>query len=274
MRPDVALQFELRGPDYERRLRQHRLQARQDLQDTLRAILQTGFGFLNWTASPVRDTVLIELFQQRAVPQHGCLRVSLRGTLTLPDTSMCPVVFEKWIEIMSRVDSMQWEPDTLRRKWGGRLESVLRTVAGQLVEDRLGRLPLNAHVELTLASLQALQAHLAVRPNDINAAPDPRGLEFRLRVVLRDPRPPNPTIDRNAELWFGRCLPHATEDDYVCDITVVIHKGDTLKAGDQGVRELLLRARFDSLRLHLKRYQPATIALGAGGLVGPAEGPR
>jgi hypothetical protein len=250
VRPAVALEVRISGADY--------LPPGPDTQalrlavrDTLRAILGVEFGFVNWnpqTAQP--ETLIVTVFKPDTGMVHACLRLELRGTVIAPDTAACPLEFESWSRIIKRDD---WSPAAVRRDWGHVFDSLFAVQRDRLLKARLGKLPLNAAVDL---DRDHLEAAVGVSPAQIGAAADSQDIEFRIATVWHDPDVAHPTRDPNAELWLKNCVPPDVGDGLVCDIDTLLYRGRPLVASAN--QALLLRARLDPFSVFLAHYRPAT----------------
>jgi len=265
----VALQLRIDGPDYRRKLKQDTGAVRALLLDTLRAVLRDNFGFLAWgdgQSSPT-DTVTLTVYQPTTTGD-ACLRLAVRGQVASADTAACRLDFEKWEEIVDRAD---WKPRQLRLEWTEKLTKILASKRDELVDDPLGLLPLHAQVDLSLK--HDLAAHLSLQPSDIHASDVGKSPEFRLYASIQDDSATIPSVDPHAEFWLRGCGLHPVDHGYVCQISTVVYRGDTLPAtADTAV---LRRAKVTVGTLHVRRgYRPATLEVGGNGTVTPEGNPR
>ncbi len=169
------------------------------------------------------------------------------------------------------MDRPDWKPKQLRLEWIERLTKIIASRRDELVDDPLGLVPLHAQVELSFA--QDLQAHLSLQPSDIRASDIGKSPEFRLHASIQDDSAAIPSVDPHAELWLRACGLHPVDHGYVCQISTVVYKGDTLPAAAEAT--MLRRARVTPGTLHVRRgYRPATLSVGGDGTVTPEGSPR
>ncbi len=270
IRPAVALRFQVEGRDYGARLKDDTATLRATMGDTVRALLEQNFGFLNWDAGAgtAAETVVVRLYQQPKAPNNACLQLAMRGPVSHSDSTPCPLDFEKFGEILQRAD---WQPDHLRAEWAAKFQKIFETKRDALVNGSLGVLPLRTAIEI---SAGALKVKVPVQARDIRAAGGVGNVEFRVHLVIEDTLPPK-TLDPDGELLLDHCLLAATSDatgeGYVCTISAVTHAGDVLRGPDRA--DLLAHVRLTNPALHLSKYRPASVAVGPGGVVTASGSP-
>ncbi|MGH3118338.1 MAG: hypothetical protein ACRDQ2_14745 [Gaiellales bacterium] len=234
------------------------------MHDSLRHLLERNFGFLDWREGVAdrRDTLRVRWIQRSAAPQDALLELTLRGPTIGADSSLPPLLFEKWARMQTRL----WQPGSVSREWSATIDTIFKRQRGTLVSQLFGRMPLQltplqSNVKLLGRDLAAV---IRLRPDQISAA-DSAKPEFLVRITLKDTVPPRSVGD--GSLTLRRCLPSLDEPGYVCRMDSLAYQEETTSGAQR--RTLLARAVLLPQSVHLLRYQPAGVLTGPGGTVAP-----
>jgi hypothetical protein len=263
VRPSAVLRVELMAPVYHRKFGTPTctgpcLALQSALADTLRGILRHEFAFVDWTTRvPVADTVRVALVQQSAAPGSDVmLELALLGRGGVPSEPPVRIRFERWLDAMQRSPLVYARPDSVRNEWAPRLSSVLDEQVDEIVKGVFRRLPLRATVEL-----HSTEARVDLRPDTLNASPDPRPA-FLVRLPVR--RGPFGAVD-TADVHLDECGAQATA--FVCDVGEVKYRGKAREGPERA--DILAHAPRVVTGVYVRRYSPGSRVRRPNGMVAP-----
>jgi hypothetical protein len=239
-RPRAALRVEIAAPEYSERLRGDIAALRRSLEDSVLALLDDQFGFVNWRpdGAPPRDTVVVRWVQPNLRPIQVRLEISVRraealGASTLGET------FEPYSKLSRRRD---WRLSSVVPELVARLREIVDAKRQTLVASVLGALPLEAKFAVKLDSLVA---HVQVDPASMRVPARSRP-GFRVRGTLHG-------TEETCELILRRCVRSVGSGDYRCSIESVVSLDREGAPGDNA--GLLAQLDLTHGTVHLLEYR-------------------
>lgn len=243
LRPTASVTVSLDAEIYLRRLADSGA-TRAALQDTLRAVLQEHFGYVDW----VSDTgavhqVHVSIEQDILGSKPSFLVVSLSDW---PADSTVREVFEENIRINDRLD---WSVDSVAASWAGRLREIARDRGVALQQEVMVDMPLAVSPELV-----QFEAVIRVPIDTLRAASRPHP-EFKLRVQVTDSLP---IVSVDTGFFLLRpCRADTQGQVYACKIHQVDLSGDvTLDASEVSAELGQPDIVLEPLTAHLWLYHP------------------
>ncbi len=263
VRPVMSVTVKVEGPRYSLKLGPKQAELEKLFGDSVRAVLNRNFGFLQWADSgPNPYTLTLKVVQNNLIAN---LALKLSGDGMARTLEPQPRMFETLETLTTRQD---WEPKNIVTTWGPQFEKILLTSREEMISTVFSQVPLALaapidRIKVFLAPNLGVQ--IKIGPDELQAAA--RGEQkFRLELKVEDPGPPS--SNTNAFVDLVGCVDSNDGPGYACEMGTLNYRGFTGPAADRSA--VLARSRLTPVALYVLQYQQARFQTGAGGLVPPS----
>lgn len=266
VRPPVTIDVHVTGAEYRRRLDDEgdciaRCAAMETaLRDSVRAIFERRFGFLDWRSAPKKSPDTVDVAWVNSPTNKGNVEVTLVRRGVRVGAPMWTLPFEGAASIMDR-PTREWNDlPLMRTAWLQRLRELVDnpSFARELTHRVLSQISFKPLVDMQAPPGIAVK----LNPRMIRADPN-RNPIFLVRVDVIDPATGDPANQKQdiTDMSLTNCSQSVDKSNYLCQVEYVAYPAhnpaDTVKSLD-GLARIARETRRTPVALRLWEFFPAS----------------